>query len=242
MMRGDDVAELQRRLNALGFDTGKVDGIYGPDTLAGVLDFQANRRLPEDGIAGREVSDELLLMARATAKPGREGVRENEWLAGLPAVLVGQRIYVDSFCRTTEESVASWSAASMFARIIQDLGANPVMSRSVDTEPAARVRAVRANRLGVDLIVAFGHPGSEEPGVFYFESPHSHSPAGKMLASAVGACLNLPIAGRTVPILKDTRAPAVVVATPDLDGKVGGQAAQGVIDLFAAGDEPKPEQ
>ena len=32
MMRGDDVAELQARLNSLGFDTGKVDGIFGPDS------------------------------------------------------------------------------------------------------------------------------------------------------------------------------------------------------------------
>ena len=154
MMRGDDVAELQRRLNALGFDTGKVDGIFGADTLAGLLDFQANRRLPEDGIAGREVSTELELVARATAKPGREGVREQQWLAELPSNLVGQRIYVDAFCRTDDEARAAWEAATVFARIIQDLGAHPVMSRSIDTTPTARVRAVRANRLGVDLTIS----------------------------------------------------------------------------------------
>ena len=233
MMRGDDVAELQRRLNALGFDTGKVDGIFGPETLLGLLDFQANRRLPEDGIAGREVADELDLMARATSKPGREGVREHAWLAGLPDHLVGQRVFVDAFCRTTEEAEASWRAATVFARIIQDLGANPVMSRSIDTAPAARVRAVRANRLGVDLTVAFGLPGSEAPGVLYFASPHSHSPAGKRLATTIAARLDLPIAGRTVPILKDTRSPAVVIAAEPMDGKVGGMAAQGLIDLFA---------
>ena len=32
MMRGDDVAELQRQLNALGFDAGTIDGIFGPGT------------------------------------------------------------------------------------------------------------------------------------------------------------------------------------------------------------------
>ena len=30
MLRGDDVAELQLRLGALGFDAGRVDGIFGP--------------------------------------------------------------------------------------------------------------------------------------------------------------------------------------------------------------------
>ena len=29
---GDDVADLQRRLGTLGFDTGRVDGIFGPET------------------------------------------------------------------------------------------------------------------------------------------------------------------------------------------------------------------
>src|SRR3712207_6890176 len=30
MMRGDDVRELQHRLNQLGFDAGAEDGIFGP--------------------------------------------------------------------------------------------------------------------------------------------------------------------------------------------------------------------
>ena len=51
MMRGDDVAELQARLNSLGFDTGKVDGIFGPDTLAGLLDSLGE--IPPPEIAAR---------------------------------------------------------------------------------------------------------------------------------------------------------------------------------------------
>ena len=236
MMRGDDVADLQRKLNALGFDTGKVDGIFGSDTLTGLLDFQANRRLGEDGIAGRDVAAELDLVARATAKPGREGVREHQWLAALPDNLIGQRIYVDAFCRTPDEAVGAWAAATVFSTIIQELGAHPIASRSIDTTPAPRVRAVRANRLGVDFIVGFCLPLNEAPGVFFFASAHSHSPAGERLAEAVAACLDIPTAGRTVPILKDTRAPAVLVASAPLDGSLGGTAAQGVIDLFANGE------
>jgi len=36
MLHGDDVADLQRRLNAIGFDTGSVDGIFGATTLRAV--------------------------------------------------------------------------------------------------------------------------------------------------------------------------------------------------------------
>ena len=79
MLHGDDVAELQRRLNALGFDAGDVDGIFGPETLRAVLDFQHNRLLAEDGIVGPLMVAELALMSRATAKIGRYEVRERQW-------------------------------------------------------------------------------------------------------------------------------------------------------------------
>jgi N-acetylmuramoyl-L-alanine amidase len=233
MMRGDDVAELQRQLNALGFDSGKVDGVFGPDTLRAVLDFQANRRMAEDGIAGRAVAAELGLMARATAKAGREGVRERVWLESLPRTLIGQRMYVDAFCGTDEERMQAWRAAITFTRIIQDLGAAPILSRSIDTTPAERVRALRANRLNVDLIVSFALPTSDGPGVTFFASAHSSSSAGERIAQSIAARLSVPVLGRAIPMLKHTRAPAVVVATTPLDETTGGRVAQGIIDLFA---------
>lgn len=238
MMRGDDVADLQRRLSALGFDSGKIDGIFGPDTLAAVLDFQSNRRMAEDGIAGRQVAAELDLMAGAADKlglgqRGREEVRERQWLATLPSHIAGQHVYVDGFCRSVEERDDTWDAAVIFSRIIQDLGATPIHSRSADTSPAERVRALRANRAGVDLIVSFAHVRSEAPGVLYFASTHSHSEAGKRLAGAVADQLGIEARGRAIPMLKDTRSPAIVVALKPMDAAVAGAVAQGLIDLFA---------
>ena len=60
MLRGDDVAELQQRLSALGFDTGRVDGIFGDLTSAALGEFQRNAGLPVDGIAGASTVAELL--------------------------------------------------------------------------------------------------------------------------------------------------------------------------------------
>ncbi len=245
MMRGDDVADLQRRLSSLGFDAGKVDGIFGPDTLAAVLDFQSNRRMAEDGIAGSAVAAELDLMAGAADKlglgqRGREEVRERQWLATLPSHIAGQHVYVDGFCRSVEERNETWEAAVIFARIIQDLGATPIYSRSADTSPAEQVRALRANRAGVDLIVSFAHVQSEEPGVLYFASAHSHSEAGEHLARAVAAQLGLVARGRAIPMLKDTRSPAIVVTMKPMNASVGGSVAQGLIDLFARAQEAPP--
>jgi N-acetylmuramoyl-L-alanine amidase len=135
MMRGDDVSELQARLNSLGFDTNKVDGIFGPSTLGGVLDFQHNRGLAEDGIAGDIVASELRLVKRATQKPGREAVREREWLQSLPESVAGQRIYIDPECRTLTEAETTWKAATAAGAALQLLGGHPIISRSVDTTP-----------------------------------------------------------------------------------------------------------
>ena len=234
MMRGDDVAELQRSLNALGFASAKVDGIFGQDTLAALLDFQHNRGMAEDGIAGPAVASELELMARATSKEGREAVRERQWLLELPDSVVGQIVYIDAFTRNEHEAVTTWKAAITLKRILQDLGSEPVLSRRIDTRPPERVRALRANRLGVDFIVSFALEVDDEPGVYYFASPYSHSAAGQAMASTIGRVVDLPTAGRALPMLIETRSPAVVVTTNHMDEKVGGRVAQGIINFLAS--------
>lgn len=39
-MRGDDVSTLQERLIQMGFNCGRVDGVYGVKTEAAVKEFQ----------------------------------------------------------------------------------------------------------------------------------------------------------------------------------------------------------
>jgi N-acetylmuramoyl-L-alanine amidase len=234
MMRGDDVAEVQRRLNSLGFDAGKVDGIFGPDTLRATLDFQANRRMAEDGIVGREVVAELELISRATKKPGREGVRERQWLAALPPTIAGQHVYVDAACRDPEEAETTWAAAVEFGGAIQILGGVPVYSRSADAFPSERVRALRANRMGTDFVVSFSEAKDGVPAVCYFASQHSHSAAGEKLASAIASTLGMQSLGRTVPMLRDTRAPAVVISAEHIEPSLARAVADSIIDLLAA--------
>ncbi len=59
MLRGDDVIELQRRLNVLGFDAGREDGIFGPATGRALTEFQRNVGLAADGIFGPDTAHEL---------------------------------------------------------------------------------------------------------------------------------------------------------------------------------------
>lgn len=51
--RGDDVTDLQKRLNQDGYNLA-VDGIYGSNTQAAVKDYQKKQGLVQDGIVGNK--------------------------------------------------------------------------------------------------------------------------------------------------------------------------------------------
>lgn len=228
MLHGHDVAELQRRLNSLGFEAGNVDGIFGPRTLLAVLEFQHNRVMAEDGIVGPEVVRDLELMARATDKMGRDEVRERVWLAQLPRTVAGQRIFLDAFCRDDHEAASAWSAAAAAAAALRESGAHPILSRSIDTRPAERLRARHANEMAVDIVIGFALPDTDLPGVHYFASSMGASAAGSAMAAAIASGLGVESVGRSTPLLRETRAPAVIVTLPRLDPAIGRAVARGV--------------
>lgn len=51
-LRGNDVIELQKFLNAAGHDSGIIDGKFGPRTRAAVIKFQLANGLVGDGVVG----------------------------------------------------------------------------------------------------------------------------------------------------------------------------------------------
>jgi peptidoglycan hydrolase-like protein with peptidoglycan-binding domain len=59
---------LQTLLNDMGIDVGTVDGAVGPNTLAGIAEFQRQEGLPETG----EVSEELLQALGLNAPAGEQ--------------------------------------------------------------------------------------------------------------------------------------------------------------------------
>ena len=81
-LRGDDVAELQSTLNRIGFDCGRVDGVFGPRTRSALTDFQRNIGLNPNGIAAPDV---VAVLGRVSSQsgdgPGVALVREREELA-----------------------------------------------------------------------------------------------------------------------------------------------------------------
>jgi membrane-bound lytic murein transglycosylase B len=53
--------QLQNKLNELGFDVGKADGILGPDTRKGVRGYQLSQGMIADGYPAQKVFEALLI-------------------------------------------------------------------------------------------------------------------------------------------------------------------------------------
>ncbi|MFZ5816851.1 MAG: glycosyl hydrolase family 18 protein [Bacillota bacterium] len=81
---GTDVAELQRRLNSLGYSAGAADGIFGPRTRAALSQFQRDSGLVVDGVV-EEWDFQALNRRRAYQQARPHTVAEGETLAGIAA-------------------------------------------------------------------------------------------------------------------------------------------------------------
>ena len=62
--RGDDVAELQNILIAMGFMNGAADGVCGESTVEAIKDFQASVGMEADGVAGERTLNALAEAAK----------------------------------------------------------------------------------------------------------------------------------------------------------------------------------
>jgi N-acetylmuramoyl-L-alanine amidase len=226
MQRGDDVTELQRRLNELGFDAGREDGILGDETLAALAEFQRSAGVADDGICGATTIAALRRvgsMAAGSAAP----LREREAMRAAPRSLAGRRVYVAA----APELAA---LADQVTRGLVEVGATAVLDRWSDDD--TRV-AAEANRYGADLFLALrtADPGSCR--FAYFESGRFRSETGFAVATAIEREVAplLPseprVDGKAYAALRETRMAAVVCELVE-DGDVDAMRAL----VEAAGD------
>lgn len=77
-MRGDDVKEMQTRLNALGYDCGEVDGVFGKNSEKGVKAFQTAMNLEVDGKFGKKSFAALEAIREPVVTPEPEKPEQDE--------------------------------------------------------------------------------------------------------------------------------------------------------------------
>lgn len=208
MMRGDDVVELQTRLNALGFDTGRADGIFGPQTEAALVAFQRDAAVAVDRICGPET---IAALARL-GTPGAGSVaatRERDALRRGARSVSGLRVLVSGDV-----------PGNLGDRVVADLIGLDAIGEWCPGEVAPEI-AARANAIGVDLVVHFTLSEQNLTQCAYFENASMRSEGGFRLAEGIGAALRddgvsvaAPV-GRTSRLLRETRMPAVICELAD---------------------------
>ena len=76
LMRGDDVATLQSRLVDMGFDCGRVDGIFGARTEAAIKEFQRSAGVVVDGLCGPATVMALMRLMRTVSGGAPSALRD----------------------------------------------------------------------------------------------------------------------------------------------------------------------
>jgi N-acetylmuramoyl-L-alanine amidase len=231
---GDDVSALQTRLLELGFDAGRVDGIFGVATATALREFQRNVGVEPDGLFG-PVTIRAMEQLRRTVVGGEPArLREDEALHRAGSRLAGKVVIVDPshglddpgwvVDGITEAAVTFDVAARLEGRFAAG-GALPFLTRSQDGSPTDRERADFANAAEADLLLSLHCDGiagcatAHGVSTYYFgSSPQHRSAVGERLAelvqSEIVARTDL-LDGRTQfktwELLRLTRMPAVRV-------------------------------
>jgi len=201
MLRGDDVAELQVLLAQLGFNPGRIDGIFGPLTADALAEFQRNCAL--DASAALTKATLLSLRRVRATNAARSLVTDARDLAGIDPLTSG--------------SVLICGDGPLAAGLARHLGGVEAILVALDVsqEEAAHY----ANLHDVALVLSFGTLDQVEGlHLHYWASYRVHSHRGEVLASALASHFaHLPdapgveVTGMALPILRETKMTTVHV-------------------------------
>jgi len=208
MLRGDDVADLQSRLGGLGFLDDRVDAILGPRSRSALQDFQRNCGLTVDGICGPATIAELARVGARTPIAVKAGVLERARLRAAPRQLAGRRVLIG-------DHGGAGALAAAIERVLHTAGA----TAAVTLHPDGSVQAHEANDWGAEVYLGLSIGGElDDPRCAYYATEGFTSDGGERLATllaidlATSRALDGPVAvaGMRLPVLRETRMPAVV--------------------------------
>ncbi len=163
MYVGDDVAALQERLLELGFDTGRVDGVFGVRTETALRGFQREYGLVSDGVCGPATLRALKQLGRLVVGGRPQALRESEALHRSGAALAGKVVVIDpghggpdrgGDGHGLEEAAVVEDLAARLEGRLSAVGVRTVLTRGPDTCPTDHERADLANDLRADLLIS----------------------------------------------------------------------------------------
>jgi N-acetylmuramoyl-L-alanine amidase len=228
---GDDVAALQDRLLELGFDAGRVDGVFGTRTESALRSFQREYGLLADGSCGPSTLRALRQLGRLVVGGRPQQLRETEALHRSGSSLAGKVVVVDpghggsdrgAVGHGLEEAAIAEDIAARFEGRLQASGVRTLLTRGPDSCPSDAARADLANAAAADLLISLhcDRAASPEPNgvaAYHFGTgTGTTSTVGEELASLVQRevvartdLLDCHVHAKTWELLRLTRMPAV---------------------------------
>ena len=206
MLRGEDIAELQRSLGALGFNPGKVDGIFGPDTQNAVELFQRNSGLVVDAIFGPNCMTSLKRLGERVEQGSVAVVQEKEKIISkmrsddMPSIALGHlggfSPIVDGFAKKMRESHIKVEVVSHYDESVQ---------------------AAICNKNNMDLYIGIFPTLENKKTISFYSAKGFASPGGTHFTELFARNFlhhtgkNIDTIGNSEKILRETRMPAVVI-------------------------------
>ena len=224
-LRGDDVAELQVRLSQLGFDPGRVDGVFGPLLDRALREFQRNCGIETNGTLTQRT---LIELRRFSPISDRTLVSEARDGAG--------------FGQPQRGPLLVWGPsplANAIARLLPDADFDATRDLWSVEQVAAHANAVSA--LGVISLNQL--PDWTGIHLHYWASYKSYSRRGEQLASAVASAVSrddvasrVEVTGMALPILRETQMTTIHVEHAQMSRGESEQLSrtisQAILDFF----------
>jgi N-acetylmuramoyl-L-alanine amidase len=218
---GDDVAEMQRRLNQLGFDAGRTDGFFGPQTDQALREFQRSVGIEVDGVCGPDTFLAFDRLTRAVSGGDAGLLRDQLTLTALRTGINDKVLVLHPGARVDAD--ICWSIAERIEGRLAVLGTTVLLTHGKHAVADDETAAAFANDVSADLVVGievnwYTSPRPNGLVTFFYGDERMESVSGRSLAECIHAALlrdTKMLDGRCQPrtwdLLRLTRMPAVRV-------------------------------
>jgi len=188
LMHGDDIAALQSRLTEMGFDCGRVDGIYGHRTESAVKDFQKSVGATIDGKCGPATIIALIRLTKIVSGGVPSMLRQNAVQQSRGPALANKVIVLNP---DGHDQLVYDVAVRTEGRLLA-LGASVFLTRGATNNPTESERISFSNKSNADLMISLNvdsYANEKAHGAatyFYGSDAHGvHSIVGERFASLV---------------------------------------------------------
>lgn len=218
LMRGDDVAALQSQLSEMGFNCGRVDGIFGEECELAVMEFQKSVGVKVDGRCGPATIMSMLRLKKIVSGGAPMQLRDAAVRAERGPALAGKVIVIDP-----SESESIFDLSQRLEGRLVALGVNVYLTRTLSSFPTEARRIDLSNAANADLVISLHQDSYENESAqgvatyYYGSDSHGvHSIVGERFATlsqreicARTDLLNCRIHAKTWDLLRLTKSPTV---------------------------------